>query len=78
MDSFCHSCTAHLNVPEFKGESDIYCKYCTDESGNLKPREVIKVGIAEWFKNWQEGLSDDVAMTRAGHFMKAMPAWADD
>ena len=78
MSAFCHSCTAPLDVPEFKGVSDIYCKYCSDDNGNLKPREEIKRGIVEWFKGWQGDISEEVAMKRADYFMRAMPAWADD
>ena len=77
MDKFCESCTAPL-TPEFKGSADRYCKYCTDEKGTLKPREEIHQGIAMWFKSWQEGISEEQAKTRAAHFMKAMPAWAED
>ena len=74
---FCHSCTAPLDMPDFKGPAENYCKYCTDESGNLKPRDQIQQGIAQWFKSWQPGLDDGTAMKRAEFFMKAMPAWAD-
>lgn len=75
--TFCHACTAPLDNPEFKGASDIYCKLCTDENGNLKPYEEIKKGITMWFLSWQ-GVSEEVASQRAEYFMKAMPAWADD
>ena len=77
MSEFCHSCTAPLNIPEFKGISEIYCKYCADEAGNLKPYEEIKQGIASRFKGWHGDISDETALTRAEHFMRAMPAWAD-
>ena len=30
-----------LSSPEAKGQSDIYCKYCSDEAGNLRPRGEI-------------------------------------
>jgi len=77
MDKFCHSCTPPLSMPEFKGPAENYCKYCTDENGNLKPREVVRQGIAEWFKSWQPGLDDPTAIARAESFMMAMPAWAE-
>lgn len=76
--SFCSSCTAPLDNPEFKGLSDEYCKYCTDEEGQLKSREVIQKGIADWFMSWQKDTTAEKAMERACYFMKAMPAWADD
>ena len=74
--SFCQSCTAPLDNPEFKGASDIYCKYCTDENGDLKSYEEIKKGITMSFLGWQD-VSEEVASQRAEYFMKAMPAWAD-
>lgn len=78
MSAFCHSCTAPLDAPDFKGVSDIYCKYCSDEKGVLKPRAEIKRGIAEWFKSWQGEINDELAMQRAERFMSALPAWAED
>ena len=77
MDKFCYSCSAPLSMPEFKGPSENYCKYCTDENGNLKSREEIQKGIANWFKSWQPSLTHEKAVKRAVYFMKAMPAWAD-
>jgi len=74
---FCHSCTAPLDSPDFKGPADNYCKHCTDEAGNLKPREHVQAGIAQWLKTWQAGIDDATAMVRADHYMKALPAWAD-
>lgn len=64
-------------MPEFKGPAEDYCKHCTDEQGELKPREEIRTGIAQWFRIWQPGLDEDTALTRADHFMQAMPAWAE-
>jgi hypothetical protein len=64
-------------MPEFKGPAENYCKYCTDEKGNLKSRDEIHEGIAEWFKKWQRGIDEETAQARATHFMKAMPAWAE-
>jgi hypothetical protein len=64
-------------MPQFKGPAEIYCKYCTDEKGDLKSREEIHKGIAEWLKTWQPELDEETAQARATHFMKAMPAWAE-
>jgi hypothetical protein len=77
MSKMCYSCGAPLESPEFKGPADDYCKYCTDESGNLKPRDTVKTGIAMWLKGWQPDISDEIAQQRAEHYMQAMPAWAD-
>ena len=78
MQKFCHSCTAPLDMPDFKGPAENYCKYCTDEAGTLKPREAVKQGIAEWFKSWQPNLNNQTAIKRADLFMQSMPAWAQD
>jgi len=64
-------------MPECKGPAEDYCKYCTDERGNLKPREEIQRGIAEWLKSWQPDVNDEEAVIRAEHYMEAMPACAD-
>lgn len=78
MGSYCHSCTMPLDMPEAKGPSDTYCKHCTDGSGNLRPREEVKRGIASWLKSWQTDVTEQQALKRAEHFMRAMPAWADN
>ncbi|UCF06522.1 MAG: hypothetical protein JSV33_05715 [bacterium] len=77
MDKFCHSCAAPLNMPDFQGPAENYCKYCTDESGNLKPREEILNGVMAWLKSWSPDLDDERARTRAECYMKSMPAWAE-
>jgi len=77
MNKFCHSCAAPLDMPDFKGPAENYCKYCTEESGELKSRDVIKQGIAEWMKSWQSGIDDNKALNRAEFYMKSMPAWAE-
>ncbi len=77
MQKFCHSCGAPLDMPDFKGPADDYCINCTDEQGKLKSADEIKFGLAEWFKMWQPELKQDQALQRAGHYMKAMPAWAE-
>lgn len=66
-----------MEVPDFRGASDVYCKYCSDENGILKPREEVQTGIAGWLMMWQPDLDMATAMKRADHFMKAMPAWAE-
>lgn len=74
MKPFCYSCGMMLtdSKPEQK-----YCQYCTDESGQLKSREVIQQGIAAWLEQFgpKDGSVD--YQKRAGFYMKAMPEWAD-
>ncbi len=77
MASNCYACAAPLKG-EFKGQSDVYCRYCLDENGQLKPREDIRRGIAQWFRSWQPNLDDATALARADLYMRAMPAWADE
>ena len=77
MNQHCHSCGMPLADPGLKGSSDQYCRYCADPQGVLHPREQVQHGIAQWLKSWQPGISEAEALTRAAHYMKAMPAWAD-
>jgi hypothetical protein len=77
MNTFCHSCAVPLEMPGMKGASDTYCTNCSDATGALKPREAVRVGLAEWFKTWQPGVGEAAALERADHYLKAMPAWAD-
>lgn len=78
MSPFCQSCTMPLDSPGAQGASDKYCAHCTDDVGTLKPRAEVQQGIAHWLQSWQGEITHEVAMERAGHFMKAMPAWADN
>ena len=77
MSKFCHSCAAPLDSPDFKGPAEDYCKHCTDEEGNLKPKEEIQRGLADWLRTWQPDVDDEKGLARAECYMKAMPAWAD-
>ena len=74
---FCHSCAAPLAHPDFRGVAEYYCRYCTDERGEVKPREAVQAGIAHWLKMWQPGIDDATAASRAEQYMKAMPHWAE-
>lgn len=78
MNQFCHSCTMPLSA-ETQGpnKSKPYCMHCTDAKGELKSKKEVQTGIAGWFMSWQGKLTQEQAMKRAEHFMKAMPAWAD-
>lgn len=77
MDKFCQSCGVPLAMPEMQGPAENYCKYCSDEQGNLKSKDEVQWGISEWLKTWQPGLTPEKALSRAAHYMKAMPAWAE-
>jgi len=71
----CCACAAPL-TPDVVGPNPNCCRHCTDEQGNVRPRETIQAGLAQWFRTWQPNLDDETAMVRAEHYMKAMPHWA--
>lgn len=73
----CHSCAAPLDVPGFAGPSAHYCRFCSDESGELRRKKEVRAGIARWMQSWQPELKDKEARRRAKRYMRAMPAWAD-
>ncbi len=77
MQRFCYSCCAPLDMPDFQGPAENYCKHCTDEKGNLKSFDEVKKAVSEWFKMWQPNLNEEKAETRASIYLKSMPAWAD-
>jgi len=74
----CRSCLADLRLDENRGASDSYCRYCSDSSGRLRPRDEVHRILAAWLSDLQGGLADDDAKLRAEHYMLAMPAWAPD
>lgn len=73
-DRFCHSCAA----PRVDDSDSNYCHDCVDDQGNLRPREEIQADLAKWMKSWQGEITEEKAMKRAAHFMRALPAWALD
>jgi len=77
MMHHCHSCAAPLDDPQFKGNSDRYCRYCLDASGKLVSRQQATQNLIGWFKTWQPPTSDDELTRRAEHYMRSMPAWAN-
>ena len=77
MTRHCISCACPLEG-DFTGPAEDYCKYCTDEEGNLLDRERIRKGVAGWLKNLDPDISEEVALKRADHYMLSMPAWAED
>ncbi len=66
----CHSCS--MPIPQDSPQP--YCQYCTDESGDLRSREYVKTGLAEWLRSWAPDDGADF-LERAEWFMQAMPAW---
>lgn len=73
MNQHCHSCGMPLSN-EAKGN---YCTYCTDEKGNLHPREAVRQGIAQWLQGFSPQKEGVDFLHRADCYLQAMPAWAD-
>lgn len=73
---FCQSCAMPLN-DENAGKNPNFCKFCTDEAGNLRSREQVQQGISQFLKMLQPEIDDSTALNRASYYLKAMPAWAD-
>ncbi len=51
QQQFCHSCGMPLNLPDVKARGN-YCNYCSDEAGNLYPKETVIKGLAGWLKSF--------------------------
>lgn len=75
---FCRSCGIILDGTIAKEAAPGFCGYCVDDKGNLKPKQEIQAGIAEWLKSFSpaEGKADFTK--RAANYMNAMPAWAEE
>jgi hypothetical protein len=71
----CYSCSQSLQ--EHPGRSALYCQYCSDEEGQLLPREEVHKLIAGWMRWWQPNLSEEESLLRATLYMSVMPAWSD-
>ncbi len=73
--SFCRSCMASLTDTENRGASDHFCRWCSDDDGNLRSAEEVHGILTKWFMQWQKGITGSQAAERARHYMLAMPAW---
>lgn len=78
MEKFCHSCGMPLTGGQEPKAQGNYCGYCCDEKGNLYPREQVLQGIAQWLQGFGDGQAEAVYVKRAEHYLKAMPAWAEN
>lgn len=72
----CHSCGMPMMDGMMNMASQSYCKFCTDDQGNLKSKEDVQQGIAMWLQQW--GPPGGNYMQRAMNYMMAMPAWAQE
>ncbi len=73
---FCQSCGIILDGSIAKETAKGCCGYCVDEKGDLKQKEIIQTGIAEWLKSFADKKDGVDFMKRAESYMNAMPAWA--
>lgn len=74
---YCHSCGMPLTGEVAEKARGNYCQYCSDEQGNLYPKEAVKKGIAEFLSSWAPEKEGTDFAKRAEMYMKAMPAWAE-
>ncbi len=76
MNEHCQSCGMPISGEDGKDFRGSFCLYCTDESGSLYPRDVVQQGVAEWLKSFGPDDPSIDYVARAGHYLDAMPAWA--
>lgn len=75
----CESCGMPMRSPEDFGRSDVnnkYCRYCTNEKGELKNYEEALTGMTNFIVQTQ-GLDRTQAEKAAKEHMTKMPAWRD-
>ncbi|OGI15692.1 hypothetical protein A3K63_04650 [Candidatus Micrarchaeota archaeon RBG_16_49_10] len=73
----CESCGMPMGKPEDYGAGKVgnkYCRYCTDPKGNLKSREEVRRGWAQFVMK-TTGKSQEEAEKSIDAEMKRMPAW---
>ena len=76
-EEICQSCGRPMKKPEDHGGGDInnpYCSECTDEQGHLKPRDVVKKNLIDYYISLKQ-CSWDEAETVVEEILKRMPAW---
>lgn len=78
MSKFCHSCGIPLDGQIAKEAVENFCNYCVNEKNELKSRSEIQIGVAEWLKSINPSNTDGDFIKRADHYLKSMPAWAEE
>lgn len=56
------------------GVNNSFCKYCTDEQGNLLPREQVKAKMIQFYVQKQSKTQEE-AEKLTDQLMGSMPAW---
>ncbi len=75
----CESCGMPMKMPEdFGGQNpnNKYCKYCTDENGNLKSFNEKIHDLKNLFMRTQN-LGEPQALKLAKEYLIKQPAWKD-
>jgi hypothetical protein len=73
----CRSCGLPMEIPEQHGGSDPlnpYCRYCTDEIGNLKSYDEVLRGMTNYMLTTMK-LEYKSAQNMAKEEMTKHPAW---
>ena len=73
----CQSCGRVMKSPEDHGGGNVnnpYCSDCTDEEGNLYPREVVEKNLIDYYLRVKQ-CSWEEAETVVKEILKRMPAW---
>jgi hypothetical protein len=77
--TLCESCGMPMKSAEDYGggqQDNVYCVYCTDEAGHLKPYEEVLENM-KGFAVKTMGISDHEALQMAKEGMAKLPAWKD-
>jgi len=75
----CESCSMAMPAADdhaLGDESKPYCRYCTDETGQLQPFDERFERMTQWTMR-QDGLDRGDAEEKTRAFMRTMPAWRD-
>ncbi len=73
----CEACGMPMSQPSQHGNGDtgdLYCLYCTDTSGQLKPRSEIREGMIHYVMK-SENWARDKAEVEVDRQMTHLPAW---
>jgi hypothetical protein len=68
-----------MDKPEVHGGGDAnnpFCKYCTDDQGNLLPKETVRTNMIQLYKD-KQSKSQEEAEKLTDQLMNSMPAWKD-
>lgn len=73
----CQSCGMPMNAPtDFGGgkTDNLYCRYCTDATGNLLPKEVVRQNMIQFYTQ-TVGKTPEEATVEVDKIMGTMTAW---